>query len=46
MNTQRKRYTTDLTDDQWQLIEPLIPPQRPGGDKRTSDMREVVNAIL
>jgi putative transposase len=42
----RKRYTTDLTDVQWTLVEPLIPPQRNGGDRRTSDMREVVNAIL
>lgn len=46
MHTQRKRYTTDLSDAQWQLVEPLIPPQRSGGDKRTTDMREVVNAIL
>lgn len=46
MKQARKRYTSDLTDAQWQLIEPLIPPQRPGGNKRTVDMREVVNAIL
>lgn len=46
MTNPRKRYTSDLTDAQWQLIEPLIPPQRPGGDQRTTDMREVVNAIL
>lgn len=46
MPTQRKRYTTDLNDAQWPLVEPLIPPQRSGGDKRTTDMREVVNAIL
>jgi putative transposase len=42
----RKAYTTDLSDEQWALVEPLIPPQRPGGDKRTTDMREVVDAIL
>lgn len=41
-----KRYTSDLTDAQWILIEPLIPPRRPGGNKRTANMREVVNAIL
>ena len=46
MSTPRKRYTSDLTDAQWQIIEPLIPPQRTGGDKRTTDLREVVNAIL
>jgi putative transposase len=42
----RKAYTSDLTDQQWALIQPMIPPQRPGGDKRTTDMREVVDAIL
>lgn len=42
----RKTYTSDLTDEQWKLVEPLIPPPRTGGDKRTTDMREVVNAIL
>ena len=46
MSTPRKRYTSDLSDAQWQLIEPLIPRQRVGGDKRTTDMREVINAIL
>jgi putative transposase len=42
----RKSYTSDLTDAQWALIEPLIPPARTGGDKRTSDMREVVDGIF
>ena len=42
----RKTYTSDLTDLQWRLIEPLIPPQRTGGARRTTDMREVVDAIL
>jgi putative transposase len=42
----RKHYTSDLRDEQWALVEPLIPPQRTGGNKRTTDMREVVNAIL
>lgn len=45
-STPRKHYTSDLTDDQWHLIEPMIPPPRPGGDKRTTDMREGINAIL
>ena len=36
------RYPSDLTDEEWQLVEPLIPPRRPGGDKRTVVMREVV----
>lgn len=43
---ERKPYSTDLTDEQWRLVEPLIPPAEPGGRPRTVDMREVVNAIL
>jgi putative transposase len=41
----RKPYPTDLTDAQWQLIAPLIPPCKPGGRDRNTDMRELVNAI-
>jgi transposase len=37
------RYPSDLTDDEWKLVEPLIPPGRRGGDKRTVIIREVVN---
>ena len=43
---ERKPYPTDLTDEQWKLIEPLIPPAAPGGRPRDVDMREVINAIL
>lgn len=44
----RKRYPTDLTDDQWTLVAPLIPPARTrhGGRPRTNSMREIVNTIL
>ena len=42
----RKSYPSDLTDEQWQLIEPCIPPQRWGGRTRSIDMREVLNALL
>jgi putative transposase len=41
-----KRYSTDLTDQQWGVIEPLIPPAKDGGRPRTADMREVVNTCL
>ena len=41
-----KTYPSDLTDEQWKLIEPLLPPAKPGGRPRTTDMREAVNAIL
>jgi transposase len=40
------RYPSDLTDEEWRLIEPLIPPGKPGGDKRTVIMREVVNGLM
>src|SRR5882672_7859219 len=40
------RYTSDLTDDEWKLVEPLIPPGKRGGGKRTVVMREVVNGLM
>lgn len=40
------RYPTDLTDTEWTLLAPLIPTAKPGGRPCTTDMREVVNAIL
>jgi putative transposase len=42
----RKPYPSDLTDAQWALIEPLIPPAWPGGRPRAVDMREVLNALF
>ncbi len=45
----RKGYSTDLTDDQWAIISPLIPEARTGcrgGRPREVSMREVVNTIL
>ena len=40
------RYPSDLTDEEWALIEPLIPPARRGGRPRTVKLREVMNAVL
>jgi transposase len=40
------RYPSDLTDEEWRLVEPLIPPGKPGGDRRTVNLREVVNGLL
>lgn len=42
----RKAYPSDLTDSQWQILEPLIPPERNGGRHRSVSMREVTNTIL
>src|SRR5215212_2932353 len=40
------RYDSDLTDEEWALIAPLIPPAKRGGGKRTVNIREIVNAIF
>ena len=45
----RKRYPSDLTDEQWAIVEPMIPPakQRPrGGHPRAVDMRAVLNTLF
>jgi putative transposase len=42
----RKAYPTDLTDDQWAILEPLIPPAKSGGAPRTVNMREIVNTLF
>jgi transposase len=43
---ERKAYPTDLTDEQWELLRPLLPEAKPGGRPRSVDLREVVNAML
>jgi putative transposase len=41
-----KRYPTDLTDEEWSMIEPQMPPAaRRGRPSRKIDLREVVNAL-
>lgn len=40
------RYPSDLTDAEWVLVEPLIPPAKRGGRRREVDVREVVNGLL
>jgi len=42
----REAYPTDVTDEQWALLEPLLPAAKPGGRPRSVDLREVVNAML
>jgi putative transposase len=46
MQTTRKAYATDLTDEQWAILQPLLPAAKPGGRPRRVDMREVINTIL
>jgi len=42
----RTPYPSDLADEQWSIMEPMIPPAEPGGRHREVDMREVFNGIL
>jgi putative transposase len=45
----RKKYPSDLTDEQWAIVEPLIPPATPsprGGRPREVNMREVLNTLF
>ena len=46
MKLTRSSYDTDLTDLQWALLAPLIPAAKPGGRRRSTNIREVVNAIF
>jgi len=39
-------YPTDLTDAQWGMLGPLIPPPKPGGRPRRVAVRQVVDAIV
>ena len=45
-NRDKLRYPSDLTDEEWTLVAPLIPPAKRGGRRRSVDVREVVNGLL
>jgi putative transposase len=45
MYSNRRAYSTDLSNAEWQILEPLLPPERPGGRHRKYPMREIINAI-
>lgn len=42
----KQRYPSDLSDEEWALVEPLIPPGKQGGGKRKVVLREVVNGLM
>ena len=42
----RKPYPSDLTDEQWDILAPLLPAAKSGGRPRSVDLREIVNGIL
>ena len=45
-NRDKLRYPSDLTDDEWSHVEPLIPPAKRGGRKRSVEPREIVNGLM
>ena len=40
------RYPSDLTDEEWALVKPLIPPAKRGGNKRRVDVRAIVDGLM
>ena len=40
------RYPSDLTDEEWALTAPLIPPGKRGGNRRKVDVRQVLNGLM
>ena len=40
------RYPSDLTDAEWAIVAPMIPPGRDGGRRRSVNVREVLNGIF
>jgi putative transposase len=45
MSARRLTDTTDLTDEEWQILAPLLPPEKSGGRPRNYPIREVINGI-
>jgi transposase len=45
-NRDKLRYPSDLTDEEWALVESLIPPAKRGGRRRSVDLREVTNGLM
>jgi transposase len=45
-NRDQLRYPSDLTDEEWGYVAPLIPPAKGGGNRRHVNLREVVNGLM
>lgn len=45
-NRDKLRYPSDLTDEEWAHVEPLIPPAKRGGRKRSVNLREILNGVM
>jgi putative transposase len=42
----RRPYSTDLSDDEWEILRPLVPEAKPGGRPRAHQTREILNTIF
>ena len=42
----RRPYCTDLSDEEWEILRPLVPEAKPGGRPRAHETRELLNAIF
>jgi putative transposase len=42
----RKSYSTDLSDEEWEILRPFVPEAKPGGRPRAHETRELLNAIF
>ena len=45
MSARRLAYPTDVTDAEWHILEPLLPPENAGGRPRKYPLREVLNGL-
>lgn len=45
MTIERRPYPSDLSDAEWRILQPLLPPEKPGGRPRGYCLREIINAI-
>jgi putative transposase len=42
----RRSYSTDLSEEEWAILQPLVPQAKPGGRPRTHQTRELLDAIF
>lgn len=42
----RRPYASDLGNEEWEIVKPLMPPAKHGGRNRSTSIREVLNAIF
>ncbi len=45
ITSHRRPYPSDLSNAEWQILEPLLPAEKPGGRHRGYALREIINAI-